>query len=190
MIYAIYFIPLCLLLASCASTGAGSSRYHGEDLVVLREIREDIAELKHSLSNTQVELQILEEQYDCLATPDQNRESQVSALEKKISSLSSYVTTAHKHLNECSSKLATLEKTVEQQKAALNEVTQMKSSLQTLIHSLQNEDKPCRSYKVRERDSLGKIAKMHGISVAVLKETNQLSCDTIFPGQELKIPVR
>ncbi|MEA1890280.1 MAG: LysM peptidoglycan-binding domain-containing protein [Pseudomonadota bacterium] len=43
-------------------------------------------------------------------------------------------------------------------------------------------------YKVKKGDSLGRIARQHGISVASLKKTNNLKNDRINIGQDLLIP--
>lgn len=43
-------------------------------------------------------------------------------------------------------------------------------------------------YVVQSGDSLGKIAKNHGVKIAALKETNNLKSDVIRIGQKLKIP--
>ena len=43
-------------------------------------------------------------------------------------------------------------------------------------------------YEVKLGDTLGKIARTHGTTVALLKRANQLSGDVIRPKQQLKIP--
>jgi hypothetical protein len=44
------------------------------------------------------------------------------------------------------------------------------------------------SYRVRPGDSLWEIAQRHDVSVAELKEENELDSSRIYPGQILKIP--
>ena len=43
-------------------------------------------------------------------------------------------------------------------------------------------------YAVKQGDTLGKIAKKHGTTVAAIKKANGLCSDMIKPGQKLKIP--
>jgi len=45
-----------------------------------------------------------------------------------------------------------------------------------------------RAYTVRNGDSLWKIARAHGISVAALRDQNGLRDSTIFPGQVIDVP--
>jgi membrane-bound lytic murein transglycosylase D len=44
-------------------------------------------------------------------------------------------------------------------------------------------------YKVKRGDFLNKIAARHGISLSTIKEINNLSSNTIYPGMKLKIPM-
>lgn len=46
------------------------------------------------------------------------------------------------------------------------------------------------TYTVRKGDSLGKIARKHGVTVQQLKNANNLKSETIHPGQKLKIPAK
>ena len=45
-------------------------------------------------------------------------------------------------------------------------------------------------YRVKKGDSLSKIAKKFGISVAQIKRANNLKRNTIYAGQKLKIPIK
>ena len=44
------------------------------------------------------------------------------------------------------------------------------------------------SYRVKKRDSLGKIANKYGITVAELKKINNMTSDNIVVGQVLRVP--
>ena len=45
-------------------------------------------------------------------------------------------------------------------------------------------------YKVKQGDSLGKIAKRFGTTVSEIKRINRIRGNIIYPGQKLKIPVK
>ena len=45
-------------------------------------------------------------------------------------------------------------------------------------------------YVVKEGDTLGLIARKHGITIAALKKANNLKADRIYVGQKLRIPVK
>jgi LysM repeat protein len=49
-------------------------------------------------------------------------------------------------------------------------------------------DTPTRSYRVARGDNLWDIARRHGVSVASLKQVNNLRNNRILPGQILRIP--
>jgi LysM repeat protein len=149
----------------------------------MQQIREDLADVKHGLNNTQVELQILEEQVrgqeKMSSTADIGK---VNALDKKVSQLAYQLT-------DCSAKIASLEKAIEKQQALLSEVAQLRGSLTSVIQSLQKQDSGKESvHKVKAGDSLEKIARMYKVSISALKEENDLSTDRIVVGQELRIP--
>ena len=46
------------------------------------------------------------------------------------------------------------------------------------------------TYTVKNKDTLSKIAKNHGISLKALKAANNLNTDHIKVGQKLKIPAK
>lgn len=189
------FFISSLFLASCSSHLSVLQQDKHEHSIAVRELREELADLKHGLNNTQVELQILEEQYKTQESSSKkttssgsSQESKIAALEKKISQLSNNAAQTTQHLTDCHIKIAELEKTVQHQNALLTEIVQLKSSLTSLTNSLQKAGREDTVYKVKAGDSLEKIARLYKISVTALKEENELSNNKIIIGQELKIP--
>lgn len=189
------FFLCSLFLASCSSHLAVLHQDKHEHSLAVRELREELADLKHGLNNTQVELQILEEQYKAQESSSKkttsfsnNQDPKIVALEKKITQLSSHATQTTQYLNDCHIKIAELEKALQHQNALLTEIVQLKSNLASLTTSLQKAQENDTLYKVKAGDSLEKIAKLYKVSITALKEENSLSNNKIMIGQELKIP--
>lgn len=174
-------LPYVLLfLSSCTTPLAVLHQEKQEMPLVIRELQEEVADLKHSLHNAQVEISLLEEQlHDSTKKPlAPDFSPRLAKIEKQIEKILSYK-------GEQDSKIQELQDTLYSHKKILQEVSSLKNSLSTLTSSFHKETV---SYRVKPGDSLEKIAKMFKISVSSLKETNQLSQNTIRIGQELIIP--
>jgi LysM repeat protein len=103
------------------------------------------------------------------------------------------------HANETSSSLDQQRKKVNSLEADLGKrerrLEEKLSHLKTAVGSLINliEDNKsshptARIYKVKEGDSLDRIARAHKTSIEDLKQINHLDSDLIVIGQELKLP--
>ena len=195
--YSTWLISLSLLMTSCSSHMAVLQQDKHENSIALSEMRIELADLKHTLNNTQVELQILEEQVrnqEALLKKTKNlpsaapAEGKLSFVEKRLAvieqsqekihadlkQLSSHANQTSSCLTQYSAKITNLEQTIK-------DVLDLKSSLKTFTSSSEN-------YTVKPGDSLERIAKNHKVSVESLKKANQLSQNKILIGQELKIP--
>lgn len=193
--YSTCFLLCSLCLMGCSSRLAVLHQDKHDNSLALREIREELADIKHELNNTQVELQILEEQYKTQEKDSKKTNSsstqqdpRISALEKKLTQLSNHGNQTSQYLNDCHAKIAELEKSLEHQNALLTEIVQLKSNLSSLTTSLQKDKLDTSLYKVKAGDSLEKIARIYKVSITSLKEENNLSNNKIMIGQELKIP--
>ncbi len=69
--------------------------------------------------------------------------------------------------------------------AALNH--QGPSQDPTMMHASLVEDRPETTHRVKRGESLGKIARRHGVTVQDLRAWNNLKSNTIMPGQNLRI---
>ena len=189
------FFLCALCLIGCSAPLAVLHQDKHETSLAVRELREELADMRHGLNNTQVELQILEEQYKAqegdfkkVASSSPVQDPKIAALERKITQLSTHVNQTSQYLNDCNVKIAELEKALQHQNAMLTEIVQLKSSLSSLTSSLQKDSNEPSSYRVRAGDSLEKIARLYKVSITSLKEENNLSNNKIMIGQELKIP--
>lgn len=96
-----------------------------------------------------------------------------------------------KKLNNLSSNLIFVGQTLKVSGSTVTKVastTPKKAATTTKKSTATNTSKKATStYVVVSGDSLGKIAGQHGISVATLKELNNISSNLIFVGQKLKV---
>ena len=167
-----------------------------EQSMALHEMRSELADLRHALNNTQIELQILDEQVKQGAKKDKPgtsiSDSKMQMLEKKIAFLEQEQKKIHTDLKQLSThshqintsltksheQLVKLEQTIDEQTKLLSEIIHLKSL----------DPSPSNLYKVKPGDSLEKIAKMHKVTIEALKRENNLSHNKILIGQELTIP--
>jgi LysM repeat protein len=191
-----------LFLASCQSHMAVLQQDKHDSSVAFHEVQTELADLKHNLNNTQVEIQILEERLQSQeillqrtkSTPSSSLEKRLFAIEqiqekiqadlKQISSHANQTTTC---LQQYNTKISAIEQNIERQNKKIYDLADLKSSLKTLKTSLAKETTT--TYVVKSGDSLEKIARNHKISTESLKKANQLSQDKILVGQELIIPL-
>ncbi|MCL6755792.1 MAG: LysM peptidoglycan-binding domain-containing protein [Candidatus Rhabdochlamydia oedothoracis] len=158
------------------------------------ELQLEIADLKHQIRTFEVDMQLMEEKIDAQKTPVfieckelqsrmQMQENTIDKLSSEIKNLKKDIEQLLEHLNKMNTQLIAHEK-------GLQNVSELKNTLADLLKKIHPSTTKTRvkSYKVRAGDSLEKIARLHHVSVEELKANNKLIKDTIFPGQELKIP--
>lgn len=195
-----YFTILLLasILTSCSSHMIGLTQDKYDYSIALNDLRDEIADLRHSLNNAQVEIQILDDQLKNQESslkkvknlsPSAEQGIKGSSLEKKIlvleqqqnkmaaetKQLLSHANQTSECLGEYSKKISELEQSLQYQK-------------KNIANSPQKPEEKRGFYIVKPGDSLEKISKLYKISVNSLKEENNLSQNKIIIGQELKIP--
>ena len=160
--------------------------------------------LRLQVSNFDAELHILAEklnsqsdttdalQQQIEATRNMQRgsyEGHLSQVEHTTSSLINDLKILKDHTNDLSAaltsqnqKIVSLEKNINDIQAAL------KSIMEALDIPSTTASGPEIDYKVKNGDSLEKIARKHNTTVKALKDLNHLSNDRIIVGQKLKIP--
>jgi LysM repeat protein len=213
------FSPLIFLalLPSCSTTLLSTSARDKQIEVALGEVRLELADIKHQMNASQVEMQILEDKLKSLSssqgpTKVQAKEqsskldylsSCLTLLEKKIGSIESSqekiisdLRNLNNHANQTSeslsqykAKLQNLEKGFVQQDERLGEVAKLKSTLSSLSNAMSKERQANeRTYTVQSGDTLGKIAHEHGTTIEAIKKLNRFEKDKIIVGQEIKLP--
>lgn len=138
-------------------------------------------------------------QKEGLSTKTQSLDLRVASLEKVSEALLADVKQISKSFNEAllafkglNQKFTDLESSVSKNGRNL---ANLQSSVQSLLQAFQPEmkemvetDSKTVNYKIKNGDSLEKIAKAHNTSVQVIKELNQMSNDKIIVGKTIKIP--
>lgn len=214
---ALFFIFTILICSGCTTSSLAFRRNDSNELN-LEELRIELADVKHALNSTQVELSILEDRVKSqdsalFAVKNQGNKApqsnqlteQIHALEKKISSiekiqekvlsdlrqLSSHANTTAGVLSQYKNKINELEKDIAAQNQKFDEFSKLKSTLSSISKLMKQNafgEDLLKSYKVMTGDSLEKIARQHGTTVETLKKINRLDSDRIMAGQELRLP--
>lgn len=159
------------------------------------ELQQAFNLVQHKLSNQQAELKTFEAKLsnfeqmletlrdDIERTGEKQKESlhtRGQSLELRIAGLEQ----ASQHLT---AEMKQLSKEVENALTAQNRnLANLQNAVSTLVDTLQGKSDS--SYKVKNGDSLEKIAKAHQTNVQTLKDLNGISSDKIRVGQTLKVP--
>ncbi|NGX61046.1 MAG: D-gamma-glutamyl-meso-diaminopimelic acid endopeptidase CwlS [Chlamydiae bacterium] len=164
---------LFLLLGALPLWGAPSTR----ESLALQELRITTEEIYDQARSQKVALTLLQERIETLEKepkntprPSSNLESRLSQLEKAQKALLADLHALQKHENE-----------------TLAEVKKLQTSLQSMLALLEQDNSS--TYTVQSGDSLGLIAQKHKTDSRTLKKLNNLTSDTIHPGQTLHLPV-
>ncbi len=186
------------LLWGCTST---LTALRGNQDHLFEEMRTEIADLKHALHGTEVELKLLEEKFESreaeiVSSP--SSKGDVAALQRKIAFLEKTIDkmgvdlrSLMTYANQTTSSLTQYRDHIQEIDRKLDEVGKLRSTL-TQISKSHSAPEAASSdastnYRVKAGDSLEKIARKFHITIEVLKKDNHLSSDKIVVGQELII---
>lgn len=183
-----------LLLCGCAAqlNSRAASNYHGSST---DELRLEIADVKHALKATQVELNLLDERVKKEASTltsatKQTAHSALAGLEARLAHLEKMFEKTLNDLRNLSKLTTELEQEIASHEKRLDDVVKLKGTLTSISNAIgqgSSSSSLATSYHVKAGDSLEKIARKYNISVAELRALNNLKNDKIVIGQELKI---
>ncbi len=93
-------------------------------------------------------------------------------------------------VNEVSKEIERLAEQTQKAIAALAKSIEDQPRLDQVVTFSDDYPRTGRSYRVKSGDSLARIAREMGSRVEWIRNANRLASDTIFPGQELFIPIQ
>lgn len=196
----IALIFLCTpLFWGCTSTLIGN-RSHQDHL--FEEMKTEIADLKHALHGTEVELKLLEEKFDSREAETVSPKGDVAALQRKIALLEKTIDKMSVDLrslmtyaNQTTTSLSLYRDQIQEIDRKLSEVSKLRSTLTQMSKTYSAPEAPdaektypVKTYLVKSGDSLEKIARKLHTTTEALKRENKLTSDKIVVGQELSIP--
>lgn len=191
----IALIFLCTpLIWGCTST---LTALRGGNDHVFEEMKTEIADLRHSLHGTEVELKLLEEKFESREMAAVSPKADVVSLQRKIALLEKTIDKMNGDLkslmsnaNQTTTSLSHYRDQIQEIDRKIGEVSKLRSTLSQIAKTNAAPETPTResTYHVKPGDSLEKIARKYQTTADALKKSNQLTSDKIVIGQELTIP--
>jgi len=190
----VVLIFLCTpLIWGCTST---LTALRGNQDYLFEEMETEIADLKHALHGTEVELKLLEEKFDNREVQHAAPKGDVASLQRKIALLEKTIDKMNVDLkslmnyaNQTTTSLSQYRDQIQEIDRKLGEVSKLRSTLTQMSKTYSAPETPSdNTYRVKSGDSLEKIARKFNTSIEALKRDNQLITDKIVIGQELTIP--
>ena len=177
------------LIWGCTST---LTALKGNQDHLFEEMKTEIADLRHALHGTEVELKLLEEKFDSREDQHASPKGDVVTLQRKISLLEKTIDKMNVELkslmnyaNQTTTSLSQYRDQIQEIDRKLGEVSKLRSTLTQISKTYSAPEE--QTYHVKSGDSLEKIARKFNTSIDSLKKDNQLPTDKIVIGQELKI---
>jgi len=177
------------LIWGCTST---LTALKGNNDHLFEEMKTEIADLRHALHGTEVELKLLEEKFDSREDQHASPKGDVVTLQRKISLLEKTIDKMNVELkslmnyaNQTTTSLSQYRDQIQEIDRKLGEVSKLRSTLTQISKTYSAPEE--QTYHVKSGDSLEKIARKFNTSIDSLKKDNQLPTDKIVIGQELKI---
>jgi LysM repeat protein len=184
------------LIWGCTST---LTALRGNNDAVFEEMKTEIADLRHSLHGTEVELKLLEEKFESREMETASPKGDVASLQRKIALLEKTVDKMNGELkslmtyaNQTTTSLSHYRDQIQEIDRKLGEVSKLRSTLSQMskTYTAPEVASADTNYRVKSGDSLEKIARKFHTTTEALKKENQLTTDKIVIGQELTIPLK
>jgi LysM repeat protein len=182
---------LLLLALSCGGCTSALTALKGQhNNSGYEEVRSELADLKHALHGTEVEVKLLEERFE-------NQESYQSTwVSDDVASLQKKLALLEKNLDKLSHDIRSLLAFSNQTTTALGAYKDQIVDLDRKVEEsararpVSRSSTPMQKYTVKAGDSLVKIATKYHVTLDAIKRENNLTTDKIIVGQNLVIPQR
>ncbi|KAF3362643.1 Uncharacterized protein PHSC3_000882 [Chlamydiales bacterium STE3] len=197
---------------------AYSSKASKEQAAALNDLQGTCSRLQHQFNNSKSEIKMFEErllnfevmleavrdemgsskeqQKESLNTKNQSLELRIAQLEQSNKALIADLKQFSTHANETSAAIKAYQKKITELESSIalqnRNLTNMQNALSSLLEAFQGKADCLETafYKVKNGDSLAKIAKAHQTSVQAIKDLNGMHSDKIIVGKTLKIPCK
>lgn len=186
------FLMSTLFLLGCTSH---FTAFRSNQETAIDDLQMEIADLKHALHGTEVEVKLLEERVEAsekstaplLSGEASDFKTKISALEKSIDKINQEIRSLMNYTSQTTAALSQYRQQIANIDLKLDEIAKLRSTLSQLSQTTHSH-KSALTYRVKAGDCLEKIAQQHGVNLETLKRANGLSSDKIIVGQELLIP--
>lgn len=182
----------CTSAEAPASTGALNLRRMQHQIATHDQ---EIEQLQQRFENNESSLEMMRQEVQALlkATKEVASDAHVQKLEIGLNKVVGDIKVFQKHVNETITSIhAVTEKMAAQQtmiQSQCKQIQDLEKAVRALTQILQKPSAVEKGlYRVKSGDSLERIAKEHGTTAQLIKELNQLKSDTIYAGQQLKLP--
>lgn len=193
-----YFPVIALFLLGGCVSHFPSFQGGKDQTAVIESLQTEIADLKHDLHASSVELRLLEDRVEAgQEMKHEGLEEELKTLKRKIAAFERSQEKTFSDLKQLSLQthqaealLLAQKRTLQEIEGRLEEVGKLRALLSTIAKKevttpiAETSDK---TYKVKAGDTLEKIARKHNTSLEDLKRLNHLSSDKILVGQTLQV---
>jgi LysM repeat protein len=162
---------------------------------------QEIAILRQKVANFETVLDSMHKEVSSLVTAAKDAQKKATnavdvrlkAIEKNIDKLVTDLKAFKKQANEVASSISDVQKKIKEQEEITSlqaqQIKDLEHALRTLASAMQTKTaKTSKLHIVKSGENLEKIAKEYSTSIDAIRAENNLSKDTIRPGQKLTIP--
>lgn len=187
---------LAMVLAGCGSQQVAMHSTLEKQAMLIETVRAESSEISRSMRGVKTDLALLQERLDQqeerlasqVSREDIKRlfatiEERLAIVDQKQLQASSDIRKLTHHADDKGNSIqATREEIASLKRDVRQQMGNYKQALESVVSLVQSGSK---TYRVKQGDSLAKVAKINQTTIERLKQLNHLDGDTIYPDQEL-----